>query len=348
VHRELHRGREPGDVLAPVRDEADLRVVVVQEPHGQAVPVIAAADVVRDRPDEALRDLALRLPCVHPRPLADVVGPVVGGVEAVGHVVGIARRGLREQQEVGLHALHLTPPLRPEVGPAVADRPGGVDAEPVHVELAHPVRHRLRDVRAHLRVRVVQVREVVVVEEVGVVALLDVRVGGRVQRILRELPLVEAPVARPLSALQPIDEVRVLDRAVVGHVVEDDAHAAPVRLGDQAPQILLRAELLLDPEVVRDRVFLADRGRHNRRQPQQVHAQLLQVVQPARDRLERRRAEEERQHAVADGVPDPLRLGRVVVGDGRLAVLDHEVVGRRVRRAALVGGGQRDVVLAVA
>ena len=71
-------------------------------------------------------------------------------------------------------------------------------------------------------------------------------------------------------------------RGVVHDQVDDDAHVALVRLGDELAELVERAELGEDPLVVGDVVAaVAQRRGEERRKPQPVDAEPLQVVELA-------------------------------------------------------------------
>ena len=94
-----------------------------------------------------------------------------------------------------------------------------------------------------------------------------------------------------------------------------DAHAARVRLLEQLDEVRDRAELRQDRGVVGDVVAaVAQRGWVERRQPQAVDAEPLQVVEPVDQAAQVADAvavgvgERAHQHLVEDGALVPLRV----------------------------------------
>ena len=78
-------------------------------------------------------------------------------------------------------------------------------------------------------------------------------------------------------------EPRVLGRGVVEHHVHHDADAAPVGGGDQLLEVRHGAVSRIDGAVVRHVIAVVHLRRYvDRRQPDGVDAQLLQIVQPPR------------------------------------------------------------------
>ena len=85
----------------------------------------------------------------------------------------------------------------------------------------------------------------------------------------------------------------VLIGSVVHHQIHDQPHSPPVHLRKKPLEILHRAKFFHDPVIVSDIITVVVIGRIvDRRKPQRIHAQLLQVIQPADDALQ-----------IADAVP---------------------------------------------
>jgi hypothetical protein len=73
-------------------------------------------------------------------------------------------------------------------------------------------------------------------------------------------------------------------RRVVEHDVDDHANPAPVRFGEEPIEVGQAAEMPIDRLVIADVVSEVDlRRRVERRHPDRVNAEVLQVRQPARD-----------------------------------------------------------------
>ncbi len=118
---------------------------------------------------------------------------------------------------------------------------------------------------------------------------------------------IEEFAVAAVGILAGLFEPLVLVGAVVDHEVHDDADAALFALGDQAVHVLHRAEAWVDRVVVRDVIALVrERGDVDRREPEEVDAELLQGVQPGNDA--RKVAD-----AVAVGVAEAFRIN--LVGD---------------------------------
>ena len=100
----------------------------------------------------------------------------------------------------------------------------------------------------------------------------------------------------------------VLVRAVVQHQIHHDADAPFFALPDQLPHILQAAEHGIDGPVVRDIVSVVHLGRSaDRRQPDHIDAQSLQIVQPFDDSLQI-------SHPASGGVLEALGID--LVGNG--------------------------------
>jgi hypothetical protein len=105
-------------------------------------------------------------------------------------------------------------------------------------------------------------------------------------------------------------EPRVAVGGVVGHPVDQDAKAEPVRLGEQVVEVVEGAEQGIDVAVVGDVVAEVGHGRAvERRQPDGVDAEVDQVAQPSPD---------------AGEVADPVAVG---VGErAGVDLVDHGVL----------------------
>ena len=167
--------------------------------------------------------------------------------------------------------------------------PQGVDPE------IEPEHHHVDDRGDDLRIVVIQIglvrEEPVPVVLPGDRVVRPVRLLGvgeddaRFRKLLiRVAPDVELPFARaprrPASRLEP--------RVLVGRVVDDqlDQHpdAARVRLGDQHLEVVERAVARVHIPVVRDVVpVVLQRRREEREQPEACDAEVLQVIELARE-----------------------------------------------------------------
>ncbi len=76
------------------------------------------------------------------------------------------------------------------------------------------------------------------------------------------------------SPAQRFLEVRMVRRAVVQHEVDDDADAALVALGEEAPEIVLRAVLRVDAVVIGHVVAVVARRRVDRHEPDPGDAEV--------------------------------------------------------------------------
>ena len=82
----------------------------------------------------------------------------------------------------------------------------------------------------------------------------------------------------------------MLVRGVVRHEVEDELHAARMRLGDQPVEVGERAEDRIDAAVIGDVVAeIGHRRRIDRREPDGVDAEPGEVVEPLADAVADRR-----------------------------------------------------------
>ena len=279
--------------------------------------------------------------------------PTPGVAEVLDHVVG-PLVGLGQQHAVRVEPVHLGPdPPQVLVGllevlavGALARvqvrhrvQPEAVDAE-VEPEPQH-LQHRVLD----QRVLVVQVG--LVVEEPVPVVLAAYRVERPVRllgvdeddpRVLvlvvgvrPHVEVAERPVRVRPGRLEP----RVLVAGVVHDQVGDDPDAALVRLLDQFDEVADRAEVGQDGREVCDVVpAVAQRGVVDRQQPDAVDAQPLEVVEPGDEAAQVAGAvavgvvEPADQDLVEDGMLVPLRVARLVEGEG----VRHRLVGSRDAR----------------
>ena len=128
-------------------------------------------------------------------------------------------------------------------------------------------------------------------------------------------------VAGVIPALAGLQKPAVLVAGVVEHQIQQDADAPGPRLPDEGAHILHGAEHGIDGPVVGHIVAVVHLGRgEHRADPQSVHPQLLQVVQPGQDARQ-----------VTDAVPVGIlkALGIDLVDDGflppvLLAEIDHK------------------------
>ena len=103
---------------------------------------------------------------------------------------------------------------------------------------------------------------------------------------------------------------------VVHDEVGDDPDSARMGLRDQFLELRQRAELGQNRGVVGDVIAaVAQRGRGERRQPQAIDTEPLQVIQLGDDALEiagpgpGRVAEGAHEHLIKDGLPEPVGIG---------------------------------------
>ena len=90
-----------------------------------------------------------------------------------------------------------------------------------------------------------------------------------------------------VAALAALDEPGVLVRGVVDHKVHEHAQAAVVGLLQNALEDLEVAEVRVDVHVVGDVVApVRVRGGVERREPDRIHAQTLDVVEPVQNAVE--------------------------------------------------------------
>ena len=286
----------------------------------------------------------------HPRHQREVERHVelVAVAEVLARVLGPLVR-LREQDAVAVARVDLRPQLLEEgvrLGQVLAARPvaleqvgHGVAPEAVQ-PLVEPEAERVEHGPLDLGI---------VVVEIGLVAeepMPVVRVGDRVPgpvRLLRVheddagVPVLlvvgapDVPVALrrarvPAGFLEP----RVLVRRVVDHEVGHDPDAPAVGFAEKRLEVRHRAVAGGDVVVVGDVVaVVAERRRVERQQPQAVHAQVLDVVEPLRQAAE-----------VPDAVAVAVleRLDVKLVEDGVLVPeLAHGLVVRRISSVAAQG-----------
>ena len=121
------------------------------------------------------------------------------------------------------------------------------------------------------------------IEFPGVAAEVAEPVVGRPaagSRIAPDVPVAFGVVARGARFLEP----RMLVGRVVRHEVEHQLHAAAMDLGDQLVEIGERAEDRVDVGVIGNVVAeVGHRRRIDRRQPDGIDAEPLQVVEPRKN-----------------------------------------------------------------
>ena len=165
---------------------------------------------------------------------------------------------------------------------------------PVTVETAiEPELHGVEHLSAHGGIVVVEVG-LVLEEAVPVVGLGD-RIPGPVrglgvdeddprlaEALIRVAPQVVVAVrrlGRPPRRLEP----GMLIRGVVHHEVRDDAEAVGMGGLEEALEVGRRPVVGMDRAIVRHVVaVVAERRRKEGEEPETVHAQLLEIVEPAR------------------------------------------------------------------
>src|SRR3954447_3877859 len=209
-----------------------------------------------------------------------------------------------------------------------------VDAEAGNAQL-QPVAHDAAQLLAHVRVFHVQVGLVVI--EAVVVPLARLRVARPGVALHAREDGARSPVRRPpLRPPLPVPGGRVAALArsakpgmpvggVVGDEVDDHADAAAVRLAHELDEVPRRAEPGGDVVVVADVVaVVAQRAGLERRQPERIDAEALEVVEPAGEPLE---------VATAVAVAVHERLDRQAVDDGVLVpeIGEHTVHIPQVR-----------------
>jgi hypothetical protein len=162
----------------------------------------------------------------------------------------------------------------------------------------------------------------------------DVRPLGRVGPDVPVGPGVRAVLAR-------LPEPRVLDGGVVDDEVEEEAHAPRVRRGEQGLEVRHRPVLRIDASVIGDVVAGVGEGRrHDRHEPEGVHAQRLQGVEPRReprevaDSVTVRVLKRAHVDLVEHGVPVPFRPGEQARGLGGAVLLRVDGLGGRGGRRA--------------
>ena len=209
-------------------------------------------------------------------------------------------------------------------GDVLGDHVDDVHAEAVDPAVEPPAHHRvdrLPDLGVlPVQVGLLAVEQVQVVLAAGLVELPG-RAGEERPPVRRLGAGVRRPASRPRGGRHQyqsrlgesvddlrLHEPRVLVAGVVDHQVHDQPHAARVQLRDQLVELRQRAEQRVDVLVVADVVAVVGLRRGvDRRQPQDVDAEVGQVVQPLQDAAEVA-------DAVAVGVLE--RAGIDLVDDG--------------------------------
>jgi hypothetical protein len=135
---------------------------------------------------------------------------------------------------------------------------------------------------------------------------------------------------------------------VVGHEIHDHAQPAGMGRADQLPQILLRAEVVPQREMVRDGIAeVALLGAGDRREPQHGGTELLHGVEPRSDVIEPPRPEEEWRHAIDNRAVQPGRPFLGELGGAGSAILHDERGGAFVAAAEGVRNPEPDLVFAI-
>ncbi|MPM39399.1 hypothetical protein SDC9_86032 [bioreactor metagenome] len=255
--------------------------------------------------------------------------------EVLDHVMGPLVR-LAEQQRAGVVVVELLADRLEQVmgaGQVLAVRPVGLDqvghrveSETVDAQVGpepqrrqHLVQHPgIVEVEVGL-VAVEAVPEVLpahlVVAPVGLLGVDEDDPGVEV-RVGLVAPHVVVAV-RAVRVAPGLLEPRMTVRGVVHHEVDDDPDAPLVGLRHEAAEIRQGAELGHDVAVVRDVVpAVGQRGGEERRQPQAVDPQPLEVVEAVReprqiaDPVTVGIGEIADHHLVEHGSAEPLRVGR--------------------------------------
>jgi len=227
-------------------------------------------------------------------------------------------------------------------GRVLRDQVDDVHAEAVDAAVEPPVHHVI-DGGADLGVVPVQVG-LLLVEQVQVVLARSLvpgpgrageegpPVGGLRPGLAANVPgagvTPDVPVALgiiPRGAR--LDEPRVFIGGMVDDQVHDEAHAAFVDVREQAVEVRERPKHRVDVVVVGDVVAVVGlRGGVDRREPQDVHAQVLQVVQLLSDAFE---------------VPEPVAVG--ILEGARIDLVYDRALPPLVGAEAVARGVQRIV-----
>ena len=222
-----------------------------------------------------------------------------------------------------------------------------VQADAVHA-LVQPETHIVQRGRAHVGVVEVQVR--LRGEEVVQVVLAAARLPLPCTAAEQRQPVVRrravgpgvgphVPVGlRVVAALPAFAEPCVLGRGMAEHLVDHHLQPQPVRLVQQAVEILQRAEQRIDLAVIGDVVAeIRHRRLEERRHPDRVHAKLGHVVEPLDDAGQI-------SHPVPVGVEKAARVDLVDDGATPPRGIAHSPVhavatrGCRTRRVANLSG----------
>ncbi len=196
--------------------------------------------------------------------------------------------------------------------------PDHVDAKAVDA-LAEPEAHDVMDRLAHFRIAPVQIG---LLGEEGVVIILPrrgvvfpgaaaefrqpvVRWAAVRARLAPDVPVALRILARAAAG----DEPGMLVRGVVRHQIEDQFEAGRMRGRYQRVEILHRAEQRIDVDVIGNVIAeIGHRRRKDRRQPDSVNAEVLQIGQPVDDPLD---------------IADPVGIG--VLKRARIDLIENTV-----------------------
>ncbi len=153
-----------------------------------------------------------------------------------------------------------------------------------------------------------------------------VRLGARSARLVARLGgTPPIPVGVRIVLVTGGLEPGVLVGGVVHDEVHHDLQAALVSLGEQLVHVLERAEQRVDVLVVGDVVAVVVlRGPVHRGQPQHVHAEICEIVEPAGDALQ---------------IADAVAIG-ILEGTG-IDLVDHRVSPPWIRGGAIRTDGVR-------
>ena len=171
--------------------------------------------------------------------------------------------------------------------------PDHVDPETVDA-FAKPEAHHVIDGPAHRRIAPVQIRllgkesVIIILPRRGVVlpgAAAEFRQPVARRPAVRRRIAPDVPVALWIVARTPaFDEPGMLIGGMVGHEIEDDSEPSGMRGVCQRLEVGHRAEQRIDPCVIGDVITeIGHRRGKDRRQPNRVNAERLQIGQPPDD-----------------------------------------------------------------
>ena len=116
----------------------------------------------------------------------------------------------------------------------------------------------------------------------GTAAKIGAGIAGR-QTVL-SLPEIEIIAVFPVRILQSLLEPFMLVRAMVDDQIHDDVHVPLFCFCQQFIKLLHGAKGRVNSIIIRNVITLIHKGRSiNRRDPDNIHTQFLQVIQPGKD-----------------------------------------------------------------